>query len=107
MNIFHALKLIQFDHQALNAHQVVVTAEDGKPDAQLSAMLTDCLSKMDIFINLEAASSVADVIDDLHLLTPLPYDVLEEYQKILEQALIGINIAHRKGLVEFVVASRS
>ena len=30
---------------------------------------------------------VSDVSDDLHLLTPLPNDVLDEYQKVLDQPI--------------------
>ena len=100
MNVFNALKLIQFDHQPLNHQQVVITDASGKPDAQLSDLLADCLSKVDIFINFETTDSVADVIDDLHLLTPLPYDVLEEYQKVLEQRIVNVNVATHKNLIE-------
>lgn len=102
MNVFNALKLIKFDHQPLNHQQVVITDESGKPDAQLSDLLADCLSKIDIFIDFSTTNTVADVIDDLHLLTPLPYDVLEEYQKILEQRIISVNFATHKDLVELV-----
>ncbi|MFD1486149.1 hypothetical protein ACFQ5J_13025 [Lacticaseibacillus baoqingensis] len=102
MNVFTALKMIQFDHQPLNHQQVVITDPSGKPDAQLTDLLADCLSKIDIFINFDTTQSVADVIDDLHLLTPLPYDVLEEYQKILEQHITGVNFASHKQLVELV-----
>ncbi|WP_179393951.1 hypothetical protein [Lacticaseibacillus absianus] len=102
MNVFRALKVIQFEHQPLNHQQVVITDLSGKPDAQLSALLTDCLSKIDIFGDLTKADRVADVIDDLHAMTPLPYDVLEEYQKILEQPIDRINVALHKGLIELV-----
>lgn len=104
MDVFNALKLIQFDHQPLNHQQVVITDPTGKPDAELSDLLADCLSKVDIFIDFGTANSVADVIDDLHLLTPLPYDVLEEYQKILEQKITNINFASHKQLIELVYA---
>lgn len=102
MNVFHALKLIQFDHQPLNHQEVVITAPDGKPDAELSDLLSDCLNKIDIFIDWDKENTVADVIDDLHLLTPLPYDVLDEYQKILEQPISGVNFARRKRLIELI-----
>lgn len=102
MNVFNALKLIQFDHQPLNHQQVVITDANGKPDAQLSELLADCLSKVDIFIDFNTTNSVADVIDDLHLLTPLPYDVLEEYQKVLEQHIVGVNFASQKELIELI-----
>ncbi len=57
---------------------------------------------MDIFIDFNTTNSVADVIDDLHLLTPLPYDVLEEYQKVLEQHIVGVNFASHKELIELI-----
>ncbi|WP_125702637.1 hypothetical protein [Lacticaseibacillus daqingensis] len=102
MNVFRALKLIQLEHQPLNHQQVVITDGAGKPDAQLTDLLADCLSKIDIFADLSQAATVHDIIDDLHLLTPLPYDVLEEYQKILDQPIQGVNLALHKGLVELV-----
>ncbi|MFD1431914.1 hypothetical protein [Lacticaseibacillus yichunensis] len=102
MNVFGALKWIRFDHLPLNHQQVVITDENGKPDAELTDLLGDCLSKVDIFGNIESAQSVSDIIDDLHLLTPLPSDVLSEYQKILEQPIAGINIASHKQLVELI-----
>lgn len=104
MNVFNALKLIQFDHQPLNHQQVVITDASGKPDAQLSELLADCLSKVDIFIDFNTTDTVSDVIDDLHLLTPLPYDVLEEYQKVLEQRIVSVNFASHKELIELVYA---
>ncbi|KRK73854.1 hypothetical protein [Lacticaseibacillus nasuensis] len=102
MNVFAALKLIQFDHLPLNHAQVVMTDATGKPDSEFTGLLSDCLNKLDIFVDLATATTVSDVIDDLHLLTPLPYDVLEEYQKILEQPITQINFASHKQLVEFV-----
>ncbi|WP_262315295.1 hypothetical protein [Lacticaseibacillus parakribbianus] len=102
MNVFRALKLLQIEHQPLNHQQVVITDPSGKPDAALTDLLADCLSKIDIFADLTSVDSVADIIDDLHLLTPLPYDVLEEYQKILEQPIESVNLALHKGLVELV-----
>ncbi|WP_225047940.1 hypothetical protein [Lacticaseibacillus kribbianus] len=102
MNVFHALKLLRLEHQPLNHSQVVITDASGKPDAAMSDLLADCLSKIDIFADLRTVDSVSDVIDDLHLLTPLPYDVLEEYQKILEQPIDAVNLAPHKGLVELV-----
>ena len=36
MNVYHALKMIQIEHQPLNHRQVVITDENGKPLSQLS-----------------------------------------------------------------------
>ena len=104
MNIYSALKFVQIDHAPVNHLQVVVTDQSGKPDAGMTDLLIDCLNKIDIFVDLSTTDRVSDVIDDLNLLTPLPYDVLEEYQKILEQPITGINIAMKKQLIEFVYA---
>lgn len=90
MNVYHALKMIQIERQPLNHRQVVITDENGKPLSQLTDLLSDCLSKIDLFVDLpstDTASDVSDVIDDLHLLTPLPNDVLDEYQKVLDQPI--------------------
>ncbi|ARY92869.1 MULTISPECIES: hypothetical protein [Lacticaseibacillus] len=104
MNIYSALKFIQIDHAQVNHLQVVVTDQSGKPDAGMTDLLIDCLNKIDIFVDLSTTDRVSDVIDDLNLLTPLPYDVLEEYQKILEQPINGINVAMKKQLIEFIYA---
>ncbi|MGY5438701.1 hypothetical protein [Lactiplantibacillus argentoratensis] len=53
----------------------------------LKQFLSDCLSKIDLFVDLPSTDTASDVIDDLHLLTPLPNDVLDEYQKVLYQPI--------------------
>ena len=68
MNIYSALKFIQIDHEPVNHLQVVITDQNGKPDAGMT------------------------------------YDVLEEYQKILEQPITGVNIAMKKQLIELIYA---
>lgn len=102
MNVYHAIKMLQIEHQPLNHAQVVITDGNGKPQAQLSDLLADCMSKIDLFTDLSSTDTSSDVIDDLHLLTPLPNDVLDEYQKILDQPIAGINIAMHKNLVELI-----
>ncbi|EPC80761.1 hypothetical protein Lpp221_00525 [Lacticaseibacillus paracasei subsp. paracasei Lpp221] len=104
MNIYSALKFIQIDHEPVNHLQVVITDQSGKPDAGMTDLLADCLNKIDIFVDLSTTDRVSDVIDDLNLLTPLPYDVLKEYQKILEQPITGVNIAMKKQLIELIYA---
>ena len=104
MNIYSALKFIQIDHEPVNHLQVVITDQNGKPDTGMTDLLADCLNKIDIFVDLSTTDRVSDVIDDLNLLTPLPYDVLEEYQKILEQPITGVNIAMKKQLIELIYA---
>ncbi|EEN81813.1 hypothetical protein HMPREF0539_0052 [Lacticaseibacillus rhamnosus LMS2-1] len=79
--------MIQIEHQPLNHRQVVITDENGKSLSQLTDLLSDCLSKIDLFVDLPSTDTASDVIDDLHLLTPLPNDVLDEYQKVLDQPI--------------------
>ena len=102
MDVYHAIKMLQIEHQPLNHSQVVIIDGNGKPQSQLSDLLFDCMSKIDLFTDLSTTDTSSDVIDDLHLLTPLPNDVLNEYQKILDQPISGINIASHKNLVELV-----
>ncbi|MCT3370727.1 hypothetical protein [Lacticaseibacillus paracasei] len=52
MNVYHALKMIQIEHQPLNHRQVVITDENGKSLSQLTDLLSDCLSKIDLFVDL-------------------------------------------------------
>lgn len=102
VDVYHAIKMLQIEHQPLNHSQVVIIDGNGKPQSQLSDLLFDCMSKIDLFTDLSTTDTSSDVIDDLHLLTPLPNDVLNEYQKILDQPISGINIASHKNLVELV-----
>nr|WP_203623708.1 MULTISPECIES: hypothetical protein [unclassified Lacticaseibacillus] len=102
MDVYHAIKMLQIEHQPLNHSQVVIIDGNGKPQSQLSDLLFDCMSKIDLFTDLSTTDTSSDVIDDLHLQTPLPNDVLDEYQKILDQPISGINIASHKNLVELV-----
>ncbi|RNE03614.1 hypothetical protein [Lacticaseibacillus paracasei] len=43
MNVYHALKMIQIEHQPLNHRQVVITDENGKSLSQLTDLLRTCL----------------------------------------------------------------
>lgn len=102
MNVFTALQFLQVDHAPLNHTNVIITDAEGKPDAILSELLDDVLGKIAIFGNLAAASSAEGVIDQLRMFTPLRDDVLDEYQKILEQDIAGINFAAKKQVVELI-----
>lgn len=102
MNVYRAIKMLQIEHQPLNHSQVVIIDGNGKPQSQLTDLLSDCMSKIDLFSDLSSTEKSSDVIDDLHLQTPLPNDVLDEYQKILDQPIEGVNIALHKGLIELI-----
>jgi hypothetical protein len=102
MTVFDMLKMIQIDHQPLTAPVVVMTDVTGKPNAVLTDLLHDVLNKMELFVNLADSPDAEAVIEDLHNSTPLRDDVLDEYHKILDQPVSGLNIARRKQLVEII-----
>ncbi|WP_155287916.1 hypothetical protein [Lacticaseibacillus zhaodongensis] len=102
MNVFTALQMIQIDHQELNPNIVFVTDEEGKPDNVLSGLVHDVLTNVAIFADLHTARDAEDLIDQLHANTPLPDDVLDEYRKILEQEIAGINFSAHKQVVELI-----
>lgn len=102
MNVFTALKLIQIDHRDLDPHTVTITDAAGKPDNVLSGLLTDVLTNVNLFTDWNAENSARGLVDRLHSCTPLPRDVLDEYRKILEQEIAGINFSVRRGTVELV-----
>ncbi len=102
MNIFNALQLIQVNHQPLNYLNVIITDDTGKPDAIMSDLLADVLGKLAIFGDLSAATTPSDLINQFRECTPLPEDVLNEYDKILTQTLSGINFVPKKQIVELI-----
>ncbi|WDF82724.1 hypothetical protein PQ472_00355 [Lacticaseibacillus pabuli] len=102
MNVFTALQLIHIDHADLNQRTVIITDEGGKPDSVLSGLLSDVLTNIAIFADIKKANSPLGLIDQLRSCTPLPADVLDEYQKLLEQEIAGVNFAAHKGIVELV-----
>ncbi|KRM87187.1 hypothetical protein [Lacticaseibacillus thailandensis] len=102
MNVFQALKLLQVNHRPVSQHELVITDPSGKPDAAMSDLLADVVGKLAIFADLDSALTPADLIKQLHGCTPLPGDVLAEYNKILTQELEHVNFATRKGVIELV-----
>ncbi|WP_125570511.1 hypothetical protein [Lacticaseibacillus songhuajiangensis] len=102
MNVFTALKLIQIDHHGLDPHNVIITDDTGKPDNVLTGLLTDVLTNVNLFTDWNAENSAPGLVERLHNCTPLPSDVLDEYRKILEQEIAGINFSVRRGTVELV-----
>lgn len=102
MNVFQALKFITVNHQNVSPDQVALTDLNGKPNAVMTDLLHDILTKIYLFVDLEQIEDVGGVIARLARTTPLPQDVLDEYQKALEQAVYQVNFATKKGLVEIV-----
>jgi len=102
MNVFTALQLIRIDHANLDQRTVVITDDNGKPDNVLSGLLSDVLTNIAIFADINKANSPLSLIEQLRSCTPLPADVLDEYQKLLEQEIAAVNFAAHKGIVELV-----
>ncbi|WP_407929168.1 hypothetical protein ACNAN0_11795 [Agrilactobacillus fermenti] len=102
MRVFDVLKLVTVNHGEIPTQQVVMTDTTGKPSGVLTDLLRDVLTKTRLFVNLKDMADASDVIDVLHNSTPLPDDVLEEYEKILTQEISSINFATRKDTIELV-----
>lgn len=100
--VFTMLKLISVNHRHISNSQVVVTDQDGKPNSLLTDLLRDVVNSINIFVDINDAYSVDDLLGALSDHTPLPDDVLDEYGKILAQEILGINFATRKGQIEFI-----
>ncbi|GAK48628.1 hypothetical protein LOSG293_420140 [Secundilactobacillus oryzae JCM 18671] len=101
--LFDVLKMVTVDHHRLVSNNLIVTNVDGKPNAILTELLGDVVSKIRLFIDFSLVDSADALIDELEAHTPLPDEVLNEYQKILKEPLLGINFAERKGEIELVV----
>ncbi|MFC6314670.1 MULTISPECIES: hypothetical protein [Lapidilactobacillus] len=102
MNVFQILKFITVNHRSLAPEQVVLTDLNGKPNAVMTDLLHDILTKIYLFVDLGAVNDPHEVITKLAVVTPLPHDVLDEYQKALEQSVYQVNFATKKQLVEIV-----
>ncbi|GAF38443.1 hypothetical protein JCM14202_253 [Agrilactobacillus composti DSM 18527 = JCM 14202] len=102
MRVFDVLKLVTVNHGELPVQQVIMTDPSGKPNSVLTDLLHDVLNKTQLFVDLKEVNDSADIIDTLHNVTPLPDDVLDEYDKILTQEVIGLNFATRKSEIELV-----
>jgi len=102
-NLFDVLKMVRFNHFGFDPAQVVITDVAGKPNSILTDLYRDVVSKINLFINLDEADTPQEVISSLKLHTPLPLDVLDEYGKILDEPLLGINFAPQKGQMELLV----
>ncbi|NLS63079.1 hypothetical protein [Lactiplantibacillus plantarum] len=103
LNVFDIVKLTKIDHKEVDSNQVVVTDGKGKPNAILTELLNDVVGNMRIFINMEDVYSVDDLMRALAAHTPLPQDVLEEYEKVLREPIYNINFVPKRGQVEVVI----
>lgn len=102
MNVFSVLKFVTLDHRGVEPAQVTMTDLNGKPNAVLTDLLHDVMTKLAMFVNLDQIEQPLDAVEQLSAITPLPADVLEEYQKLLDQVVYQINFAAKKGLIEIV-----
>lgn len=102
MRVFDVLKLVKVNHGDIYIQQIVITDDVGKPNSILTDLLRDVLSKIQMFVDLDSVHDIAEVIDILHSFTPLPDDVLDEYEKILTQEISTINFATKKHEIELV-----
>ncbi len=103
LNVFDIIKLTQIDHKEVDSNQVVVTDGNGKPNAVLTELLNDVVGNMRIFINMDQIYSVDELTEALATHTPLPTDVLDEYEKVLREPIYNINFVPKRGQVELVV----
>lgn len=103
LNIFDIVKLTKIDHKEIDSNQIVVTDGNGKPNAILTELLNDVVSNMRIFVDMNEVYSVDDLMRELSEHTPLPSDVLEEYEKALREPIYNINFVPKRGQVEVIV----
>ncbi|CAJ1230239.1 hypothetical protein [Lactiplantibacillus xiangfangensis] len=103
LNIFDIVKLTKIDHKEIDSNQIVVTDGNGKPNAILTELLNDVVSNMRIFVDMNEVYSVDDLMRELSEHTPLPSDVLEEYEKVLREPIYNINFVPKRGQVEVIV----
>lgn len=102
MNVFQVLKFITINHKNVGPDQVSLTDLNGKPNAVMTDLLHDILTKVYLFVDLNSVETTQEVMMKLAAVTPLPDDVLDEYQKALEQTVYQVNFATKKELVEIV-----
>ncbi|WP_137596671.1 hypothetical protein [Paucilactobacillus kaifaensis] len=102
LDVFTMLKMINVNHRHVANSQIVVTDENGKPNALLTDLIRDVVSSINIFIDIRDVYSVEELINAFSVHTPLPADVLDEYSKILKQTILGINFATKKNQIELI-----
>ncbi|MFB9768949.1 hypothetical protein [Lactiplantibacillus modestisalitolerans] len=103
LNVFDIVKLTKIDHKEVDNNQMVITDGNGKPNAILTELLNDVISNLRIFVDMASVYSVDDLLRELAEHTPLPEDVLEEYEKVLREPIYDLNFVPKRGQVEVVV----
>jgi len=101
-NVFGMLKMFSVNHHHISNSQIVVTDQARKPNSLLTDLLRDVISSINIFINITDVISVEELVAIFAERTPLPADVLSEYEKILKQDILRVNFATRKGQIELI-----
>lgn len=94
--IFDVLKHVSINHQEVESPQVVVTDEAGKPNGLLTDLLHDLINNALLFVTLADLASADELIARLETHTPLPADVLAEYQKSYQSRVMGLILRHRR-----------
>lgn len=102
MTVFQVLKFVTLNHRAVAPDAVALTDLNGKPNSVMTDLLHDLLTKLYLFVDLHDYDDPQALIAKLASVTPLPDDVLSEYQKLLEQVVYQVNFATKKQLVEIV-----
>ncbi|MFD1317481.1 hypothetical protein [Loigolactobacillus zhaoyuanensis] len=102
ITVFDVLKMVTIDHTPVDVQQLVMTDTAGKPNSILTDLLNDVLGKIRIFIDLQEITGINQLVNELKMFTPLPVDVLDEYEKILAQPVSSINFTPRKQQIELV-----
>ena len=69
----------------------------------MTELLNDAISNIRLFVDMTQVYSVDDLLQALSAHTPLPNDVLEEYEKVLREPIYDINFVPKRGQVEVVV----
>lgn len=102
LSVFDIIKITQLNHDYFPANKLVMTDVEGKPNSLLTDLLRDVVTKIEILLDFDQFNQAKQVITKLKEVTPLPEDVLGEYEKILNQPVIGINFVSKRQELEIV-----
>ncbi|BDR57217.1 hypothetical protein [Xylocopilactobacillus apis] len=102
MTVFDIIKITELDHDYFPSNKLVMTDLEGKPNSLLTDLLRDVVTKIEILLDFSEMNSSDEIISSLKKVTPLPDDVLDEYAKILNQPVRGINFASKRQELEII-----
>lgn len=102
MSVFDIIKITQLNHEYFPANKLVMTDLEGKPNSLLTDLLRDVVTKIAILLDFDQFHQPNEVILKLKAVTPLPSDVLAEYEKILNQPVVGINFVSKRQELEII-----